>query len=163
MKDHETEYLNKLFTRSSSELDESEMDFPLVDVPANLSDQLYAITGHALSSTGATKQGVFKSWSNKSWPKFASVAASLLMAVVLMQVYQQHQTLNQLEQAQTDLATALRYLGEANEITRTQMLNALNTNMKKAAYAPVIEIGRDAVNPTVESLESATKRSRRTL
>ena len=62
-----------------------------------------------------------------------------------------------------DPATALHYLGEANQITRTQTLNALNTNMKKAAFTPVIEIGRDAVSPTVESLESATKRSHRTL
>ncbi|MFT5574008.1 MAG: hypothetical protein ACI9FR_002944 [Cryomorphaceae bacterium] len=163
MKDNETEYLNKLFTKSSSELDESEIDFPLVDVPADLSNQLYAITGPALSSSGSIKQGVFKSWSNKAWPKFASVAASLLMAVVLLQVYQQNQTLNQLEQAQADLTTALHYLGEANKITQTQMLNALNANMKKAAFAPVIEIGRDAAIPTVESLESATKRPHRTL
>lgn len=158
MKDKETEYLNTLFTKSADEVDESEKDFPLLDVPANLSDKLYAITKPTLSSSHSIKQRAFK-----SWPKFASVAASLLMAVVLMQVYQQQQTLKQLEQAQTDLATALHYLGEANQITRTQTLNALNTNMKKAAFAPVIEIGRDAVSPTVESLESATKRSHRTL
>lgn len=158
MKDNETEFLNKLFMRSSDQADKSEMDFPLMDAPANLSDKLYAITEPTQSNYESDKQRLVK-----SWPKFASVAASLLMAVVLLQVYQQQQTLKQLEQAQTDLATALQYLGEANQITRDHMLNTLNTNMKKATVTPVIEIGRDAVIPTVESLELATKRSHRTL
>jgi hypothetical protein len=158
MNDQDTEYLDTLFSRSSDQTGESEIDFPLIDVPAKLTDRLYAITQPTLSSSNLIKQRTFK-----SWPKFASVAASLLMAVVLMQVYQQQQTLNQLEQAQTDLATALHYLGEANEITRTQMLKTLNTNMKKAAFAPVIETGRDAVSPAVESLESTSKTSNRTL
>ncbi|MFT6408335.1 MAG: hypothetical protein ACJAQ6_001753 [Arenicella sp.] len=158
MKDKEAEYLDTLFSMSSDEIDESEIDFPLVDVPEDLSDKLYAITQPGLSRSDSINQPKVK-----SWPKFASVAASLLMAVVLVQVYQQQQTLKQLEQAQSDLATALHYLGEANQITRAQMLNTLNKNMKKAALTPVIEIGRDAVLPTVESLESATKRSRHTL
>ncbi|MFT5612119.1 MAG: hypothetical protein ACI9WC_000574 [Arenicella sp.] len=158
MKDKESEFLNSLFTRSSEQADESEVDFPMVDVPTNLTEKLYSITQPTLSSSNSIKQRSFK-----SWPKFASVAASLLMAVVLMQVYQQQQTLNQLEQAQIDLATALHYLGEANKITRIQMLKTLNTNMKKAAFAPVIEIGRDAVSPAVESLESTSKTSNRTL
>ena len=158
MKDHETEYLNTLFTAPSDQADESEVDFPLLEVPTNLSDSLYAITGPALNSEPITKQRRFK-----SWPKFASVAASILMAVVLVQNYQQHQTLKQLEQAQADLATALRYLGEANQITRVHMLNTLNKNMRKAAVVPVIEMGRDAASPTIESLELAAKRSHRTL
>lgn len=158
MKNTETEYLNALFSKSSDEVDESEIDFPLIDVPASVSDKLYAITEPTLSSAGADKQRTFK-----SWPKFASIAASLLMAVVLMQVYQQQQTLKQLEQAQTDLATALHYLGEANKITQAQMFNSLNENMKKAAIAPVIDIGRDAAFNTTDSLESATKIPNRTL
>ena len=131
MKDRETDFLNKLFTGSSDQADESEIDFPLMDVPANLTGNLYAITEPTLSSSASIKQRSFK-----SWPKFASVAASLLMAVVLFQVYQQQQTLKKLEQAQTDLATALHYLGEANKITQAHMFNALNTNMKKSSYCP---------------------------
>ena len=158
MKNQETNYLNALFAKSSDEVDAAEIDFPIVDVPADLSDSLYAITGTTSSGSKSSNSRPFM-----SWPKFASVAASLLMAVVLLQVYQQQKTLNQLEQAQADLATALHYLGEANEITKAQMFNALNENMKKAAIAPVIEIGRDAVLQTAESLEHATKIQNRTL
>lgn len=158
MKDKETDYLNELFARSSDKADESEIDFPLVDVPDDLTDKLYAITKPTLSSSHSSKQSAVK-----SWPKFASVAASLLVAVVVFQVYQQQQTLKQLEQAQTDLVTALRYLGEANKITQAQMFHSLNTNMKKAAVAPAIEIGRGAVSQTFESLESTTRIPSRTL
>ena len=158
MKNEETEYLNTLFAKSADEVDESEIDFPLIDVPEKLSHKLYAITEPASSSSESIKRR-----SLKSWPRLASVAASLLVAVVLVQVYQQQQTLEQLEQAQTDLATALHYLGEANQIARVQMLNSLNGNMKKAALAPVIEISRGVVIPTVDSLELATRKTHRTL
>jgi hypothetical protein len=158
MNDKETEYLNTLFKTSSDQLDEAEIEYPLFGMPEKLSHTLYAITEPAPGSPVS-----IKSRNVKTWPKFASIAASLLMAVVLLQVYQQQQTLEQLEQAQTDLATALHYLGEANQIARVQMLNSLNENMKKAAFAPVIEIGRGAIIPTVKSLELATKRSNRTL
>jgi hypothetical protein len=158
MKNNETEYLNILFAGSSDDVDKTETDFPLLDVPEKLSHRLYAITESDLSSSPPTK------WrSLKSWPKLTSVAASLLIAVVLVQGYQQQQTLKRLEQAQTDLAMALHYLGEANQIARAQMLNSLNENMKKAAFAPVIEIGRDAVTPSIESLESVTNKTHRTL
>lgn len=158
MKDKETEYLNNLFARSSDELDESDMDFPMMDVPARLADRLYAITESTPVNSHSNKQRTFK-----SWPKLTGVAASLLLAVVLMQVYQQQQTLKQLKQAQTDLSTALHYLGEANKITQAQMFSSLDTNMKKAAVAPVVEIGRDAVKQTAKSLKSATKTPNRTL
>ena len=158
MKNQEIEYLNNLFAKSSDEADDSEIDFPLIEVPETLTDNLYAITGTAASRSQPTKLRPFM-----SWPKFASVAASLLMAVVLTQVYQQQQTLKQLEQAQTDLATALHYLGEANKIAQAEMLNSLNENMKKAAIAPVFEIGRDAVLQTAESLEHTTKTPNRRL
>lgn len=158
MKNNETEYLNKLFTSSSDDSDESETDFPLSDVPANLSEKLYAISEPALSTSYSIKKRSI--W---SWPKFASIAASALMAVVLLQVYQQQQTLKQLEQAQSDLATALQYLSDANQITRSQMLAALNENMKKAAITPVVEIGRGSLLPNVDSLELKTEKSHRTL
>lgn len=152
---NEIEYVNTLFTKTSDEAAEMETDFPLVDTPENLSDELYAITESSKKTSNHR--------TISSWPKLASIAASILMAVVLLQVYQQHQTLKQLEQAQTDLATALHYLGEANNITRAQMLNTLNSNMQKAAIGPVIKIGRGVILPTVETIESATKIQNRTL
>ena len=145
MKKTEIEYLNKLFTKSSDETDESETDFPLVDVPAELSGKLFAI------SEQKHKTSFFKSWT-----KLASVAASLLVAVVVFQIYQQQQTLNQLEQAQADLATALHYLGQANKITRAQVVTSLRTNIKNTTAAPARELGRDAVLPSLKSLGSET-------
>ena len=158
MKNRESDYLNELFSKSSDDVGDTEIDFPLLDVPANLSDDLYAITGATLSANQSSGKHNFI-----SWPKFASVAASLLMAIVLVQVYQQQKTLQQLEQAQTDLATALHYLGEANKITRAQVINSLNENMQKAGVAPVIEIGREAALQAKESREAAAKTQNRTL
>ena len=158
MKNKETDFLNELFASSSGENDESETDFPLVDVPENLADKLYAITESAAGNTPSIKKLIAG-----SWPKITSIAASLLVAVVVFQVYQQQQTLKQLEQAQADLATALHYLGEANKITRTQMRISLNENMKKAAIEPVVEIGRDSVLPSLKTLEPETKTQNRTL
>jgi hypothetical protein len=154
MKDQEIKYLNSLFSKSADEQDESVIDLPLLDVSSDLSERLYAITASVVSTTKTSKQARVK-----PWPKFASIAASLLMAVILVQVYQQQQTLSQLEQARTDLATALHYLGEANQIARAQMLTTLNANIRKATFEPVMEIGRDAVLPTVESLKSVAKKS----
>lgn len=154
----ETNYLHKLFTMSSEQNNNSEEDFPLLEVPADLSENLYSITESKRSNNHSNKQRVIK-----SWPKITSIAASILMAVVLMQVYQQQQTLKQLERAQTDLATALHYLGQANKITQAQMYNSLNANMKNAVVAPVLEIGRDSVLPTVESIETATTIPNRSL
>lgn len=146
MNDKETEYLNTLFTGFSAEADGVEDDVPMVDVPAELTGKLFAISEAGYKQT-APKIGFFNSWA-----KMASVAASLLVAVVLFQVYQQQQTLKQLEQAQADLATALHYLGQANKITRAQVINSLNTNIKNTTAAPVMELGRDAVLPTLKSL-----------
>lgn len=158
MKDQEIKYLNSLFSQSADEQDESAIDLPLLDVPSDLSEKLYAITASVVGTTKTSKQTRVK-----PWPKFASIAASLLMAVVLVQGYQQKQTLSQLDQARTDLATALHYLGEANQIAHAQMLTTLNKNIRKATFEPVMEIGRDAVLPTVESLKSVAKKSYRTL
>ena len=157
MKNEETQYLNKLFAKSIDEQDESAVGFPLIDVPENLTENLYAITAPTASRSQSVKAPTPNLRTKMTWPKLASVAAGLLMAVVLVQVYQQQQTLKQLKQAQTDLATALHYLGEANKITKAHMFNSLNTNMQKAAVAPVVEIGRDAALQTRKSLESATK------
>ena len=151
---NEVEYLNKLFTKATDETNEMETDFPLVDAPENLTDDLYAI----IEPKNLNKHRTIRPLS-----KFASIAASILIAVVVFQVYQQQQTLKQLEQAQSDLATALHYLGEANKITKAQMFYTLNSNMKKAAIAPAIEIGRGLVFPTVETLESATRIPNQTL
>ena len=164
MKDTETDYLNKLFTRSSDESEQTETDFPLADVPDGLTDKLYAITEASANSAAAHKSAaVSKLHFFSAWPKMASIAASLLVAVVVFQLYQQQQTLKQLEQAQTDLATALHYLGEANKITRAQVFHSLNTNMKRAAVAPAIEMGREAVLPGLKSEKPETDTPRQLL
>lgn len=157
MKNKETEYLNNLFARSSDE-DGAEVDFPLLDAPENLSNKLYAITEQTPSDAGLAKRLRFN-----SWPKLTSVAASLLVAVILFQVYQQQQTIKQLEQAQSDLAIALHYLSETNKIVQSQMSNSLNANLSKETFEPVLEIGRSAILQSAESLESLTKKTNRTL
>ncbi|MEM7360875.1 MAG: hypothetical protein AAF431_17425 [Pseudomonadota bacterium] len=160
MKNTESDYLEKLFARSSDEADETETDFPLVDVPPGLNEKLRAISDKGVSSAPSSAQR-----RALSWPAVSGIAASLLAALVIFTVYQQQQTLKQLAQAQADLATALHYLGEAREITRAQMMQSLNQSMKKAAVEPVVEIGRDAVLPSLKSLEeeSETKQPTRTL
>ena len=158
MKNRETEYLNKLFTGTSDEAEQSEIDFPLLEVPASLSDKLSVIADTSTTTIATSKASVFK-----SWPKMTSIAASGLVALVLFQSYQQQQTLKQLEQAQADLSTALHYLGEANKITRAQVLNSLNQNFTKATISPAIEQGKEAVLPALKSLESKNKMLNRTL
>lgn len=150
MNNEENEYLNNLFAGSSVETGGTDTDIPLLQVPESLTARLFAISARTQSSEQKTAQPgpsrVLKMpWRSKSLSKVTGIAASLLMATVVTLLYQQQQTLRQLEQAQRDLATALHYLGEANEITRAQMINSLNTNLRQAAVAPVIEIGRDAL------------------
>jgi len=79
------------------------------------------------------------------------------------QFYQQQQTLKQLEQAQTDLATALHYLGEANRITRAQVLDSLNDNINKTRVLPVIEIERDTLEFNFKQSQGETKPLNHTL
>ena len=158
MKDKESQFLSKLFASSSDQADQSEVDFPLVDVPPRLSENLYAISDSQIDSSPQAKPLLFK-----SWPKITSIAASVLVAVVLFQVYQQQQTLKQLEQAQADLATALHYLGEANKITQANTINSFNSNMKKAAVEPVVEIGRGSLFPNLKSLETKSNTPSRSL
>ena len=157
MKNKETEYLNNLFARSSDK-NGAEIDFPVLDAPENLSNKLYAITEQTPSDSGLAIGGSFK-----SWPKLTSIAASLLVAVILFQVYQQQQTIKQLEQAQSDLAVALHYLGETNKIVQLQMSNSLNANLSKETFEPVLQIGRSAILQSAESLESLTNKTNRNL
>jgi hypothetical protein len=158
MKDNETEYLNKLFASASDATDDADEEVPLIDVPKSLSNKLYAIAEPTQVGTGAVKQGFFA-----SWPTLTSIAAGLLVAVMGFQFYQQQQTLKQLERAQADLATALHYLGEANRITRSQVLNSVNENMKRAGVKPAVEIGRDAISPAINMREPENKTPNRTL
>jgi len=155
---NEAEFLNKLFDQSNHDRVEAEHDFPLVDVSANLAAELYAIPEADLNREPANKLFAFR-----AWPKWAGMAAGLLIAVVLLQIYDQRQTIKQLEQAQHDLATALHYLREANQITRVQMLNTLNSNMQKASIVPIVEIGRAIARPPMPALEPETEQLKRTL
>ena len=102
MKNSETDYLDKLFASSSDVTDEAEVEIPLVELPESLGDKLYAIAESAPAASAWVKRGFFQ-----SWPKMTSIAASLFVAIMGFQFYQQQQTFKQLEQAQADLATAL--------------------------------------------------------
>lgn len=175
MKENEVDYLNKLFASSSDVTDKAEVDFPLLDVPEGLSSKLHDITKATRLDPAATASSIANDVLNNqvptnndsstdsstnsstvtwgvfnSWPKVTSIAASLFVAVLGFQFYQQQQTLNQLEQAQADLATALQYLGDANRIARSQVMDSLNDNMKKAGVEPALKMGRDAVRDALE-------------
>lgn len=156
MKGQETDYLDTLFASSSDVTNEAEVEPPLVDVPNNLSGKLYAIVESASVGTAPEYEVTVKRGFFEHWSKVTGIAASLLIAIMGFQFYQQQQTLKRLEQAQTDLATALHYLGEANRITRAQVLNSLNNNMNKAGVVPAMEIGRDAVTPNFKQHELET-------
>lgn len=146
MKGNEIDYLDKLFAPSSGAAHETEVEFPIIEVSEDLSAKLYAITGSASDGVVTVKRGVFE-----RWPRMASIAASLLVAIVGFQFYQQQQTLKQLEHAQGDLVTALHYLGEANRIARTQIFNSLNNNMNKAGVVPALgELPRPEEYPEIE-------------
>ncbi len=163
MKEKETDYLNKLFATSSDVNDEVEVEVPLLEVSDQLSDKLYAIAGTAAvaepaENTVLAKRGIFK-----RWPAVSSIAAGLMVAFIGLQFYQQQQTLRQLEQAQSDLATALHYLGEANRIARDQVRDSVNENINKAGVVPAINIGRGVVNPRFEQYDSKPNTPNRTL
>jgi len=158
MKDNETDYLDKLFSTSSDVSDEAEVGFPLVEVPEGLGNKLHAIVDSAPAGVSPTEQRGVNRWS-----VITSVAASLFIAIVGFQFYQQQQTLKQLEQAQADLATALHYLGEANRITRAQVRSSLNTNLKKNEIEPAIEFEWDGVIPRQRESKPETRKPNRTL
>jgi len=173
MKDNETDYLDTLFAPTSDVTGEAELDLPLVDVPDGLSSKLYAIAEPTLASVASgndvkahgvnTYDSTLKHGFFGAWPKVTGIAASLLVAIMGFQFYQQQQTLKQLEQAQTDLATALHYLGEANRITRAQVLDSLNGNINKTRVLPVIEIERDTLEFNFKQSQGETKPLNHTL
>lgn len=162
MKNSEENYLDKLFASSSDLIDRAEVEIPLLDVPEDLSGKLYAIAEPASVNASRVTELAVKRGFLISWPKVTGIAASLLVAIMGVQFYQQQQTLNQLEAAQADLATALHYLGEANRIAQAQVLNSLNDNMNKAGALPAIEIERGDIRPNLEA-RPETKILNRTL
>ncbi len=177
MKNRETDYLDKLFASSSDVTDEVEVEVevPLLDMPDGLSEKLYLIAESAPASSAigqASDASLKADIANKSnvvswpkivnWPKLSSIAASLFIAILGFQFYQQHQTLKQLEQAQSDLATALHYLGEANRITREQVGGSLNENINKAGVVPAMSIGIDAVRPKLKKTKPEKTKPRKT-
>jgi len=149
MKQNEKDYLDQLFASSSDQNDEAATDIPQVEMPEGLSSRLNAIADSAPRyGQDKTDQGKIirlPKFTENFGRKFTGIAASLFVVVMGFQFYQQHQTLKQLEQAQADLATALHYLGEANRIARSQVLNSLNDNIQNAGVKPALEIGRDAL------------------
>jgi len=162
MKDNETDYLDTLFAPTSDVTGEAELDLPLVDVPDGLSSKLYAIAEPTLASVASgndvkahgvnTYDSTLKHGFFGAWPKVTGIAASLLVAIMGFQFYQQQQTLKQLEQAQTDLATALQ-----------QVLDSLNDNINKTRVLPVIEIERDTLEFNFKQSQGETKPLNHTL
>ena len=162
MKDNEADYLNNLFASTIDDANNNEADLPLFEVSKDLSSKLHAIAdssplGQADSQIEKACETVNRRGVVISWPKVSGIAASLLVAIMGLQFYQQQQTLSQLKQAQTDLATALHYLGEANRITQTQVLNSLNSTTNKAGALPVIEIDRADLIPEQNNFERETE------
>ena len=137
MKQYESDYLDSLFSPESGS-DASNDEFPLCDVSSDLTQKLYAIAEEPQLEQASPKAKVFD-----FWPKLTAVAASLLVAVVVAQFYQQQQTIKQLEQAQADLKTALHYLGEANRIARAEVLESVNKNMRRAGVEPALQFEHD--------------------
>jgi hypothetical protein len=158
MKENETDYLNKLFATAESRQEDANSQFPLVDVPERLSNRLYAIADSSPRKASSLLQRLFRPGRTLS-----GVAASLLVTVMVVQAYQQYQTMQQLEQAQADLATALQYLNEANQIARAQVLSTLNGSMNKAAVEQAVEKGREAVLSPPKELQNNTDQPNRTL
>ena len=144
MKHTESDYLDKLFASSLDEKREREIDIPQLDLPSDLNGRLKAIADQKIvDSSSASDARVF------SFPKLAAIAATLFVGIFAFQLVQHHRTLQQLEQAQADLATALHYIGQANQIARSQVLNSLNDNIKRAGINPAVEIGRDTLRESL--------------
>lgn len=176
MKNRETDYLDRLFASSSDATAEAEVEVPLLEMPDGLSDKLHIIAESVPAFTDSVDQSgdasLEPSLGEKanvvSWPnyvtrsKLSGIAASLFIAIVCFQFYQQQQTLKQLEQAQSDLATALHYLGEANRITQAQVRGSLNQNINKAGVVPAMSIGIDAVRSRTKKVKSENHTSKKT-
>ncbi len=167
MKQSEEDYLNKLFASSSDVTDEVEVDLPLVDVPIDLSSRLNSIADGAPLEASSANLVAAKWGVANNWTKVTGLAASLFVAVLGFQFYQQHQTFKQLEKAQADLATALEYLGEANRIARSQVIDSFNGSMQKAGLEPAYKIGRNVMQgtkaPKLEQPEQLQQTQRQSL
>ncbi len=181
MKNREIDYLDRLFASSSDATAEAKVEVPLLEMPDGLSDKLHMIaesvpaftdsvdqSGDAsiepsLGEPSLGKKANVLSWSNYvTRSKLSGIAASLFVAIVCFQFYQQQQTLKQLEQAQSDLATALHYLGEANRITQAQVRGSINQNINKAGVVPAMSIGIDAVRSRTKKVKSENHTSKKT-
>lgn len=143
----ENDYINNLFSSSSSESDENEHGLPLIDTPPLLKQKLYDIAEVSPSQNIAGEKS--ERWYTNLFvfPNVASVAACALLATIGFQYYQQQKMLGQLNQAQEDLATAVYYLNEATRITRTEVLASLNTNVKQMYVNNPAASADNAVSP----------------
>ncbi len=158
MKQNENDYLNKLFSSSSDLSNEVEVEIPEFEPSESLSSRLYGIADVRPERKADVEFDRIRPGHRVlSWPKVSAIAASFFVAIFGFQFYQQQQTLRQLEQAQADLATAMRYLSEANRIAQVQVLDSLNQNIKKAGIEPALEIGRDALAPNFKRKHAKTR------
>lgn len=121
------QFLQRIF--SNSDINEED-DFPLAEVPANLSEKLYAIP----------KQGAALKPKFNRWAKLGSIAASICLALVLLgQGIEHQQQKAEALQAKQDLEIALFYLNKANQKASHNVNKTLKVNLQKATVVPVIE------------------------
>ncbi len=155
---HESELLRQIFAEPG-QATEGEEAVPLLDIPAGLTQRLYAIADDETAlSQREPRQNIFsKALAKLSrlhvWKSLGAVAASAVIVAVMVQINEQRQTIAKLEQAQRDLAIALHYLNEANQAVEASLVNTLDSTMQKAAVEPVAN-SINAINvPKVERLK----------
>ena len=155
---HESELLRKIFAEPGQATGGEEA-VPLLDIPAGLTQRLYAIADGdtALRQYPARQSIVSKALARlaqlPAWKSLGAVAASAVIVAVMVQMNEQRQTIAQLEQAQRDLAIALHYLNEANQAVEASLVNTLDNTMQKAAVEPVANSINAIDVPKVERLK----------
>ncbi|MGI9289145.1 MAG: hypothetical protein ACR2P1_27480 [Pseudomonadales bacterium] len=143
---HESDFLRKVFAEPGQSVDDIEA-VPLVDIPAGLTEKLYAIADSETEEMpDHSRQTTFSNGffslvrlsKLPSWKTWGGVAASVVMVAVMLQMNEQRKTIAQLEQAQQDLTIAFRYLNETNKAVEARLVDTLGNNMQKAVFAPVV-------------------------
>lgn len=124
------EFLARVF----SHVDDSEEEYPLLDVPEHLNSSLY----------GIAKKGGVKVGGLKKLLAVSSFAASVLFAVMIFSpsLKQSAQELEAL-QAKQDLAVVLAYLQKANERASSNIHSTIARGLTKSTIKPVVKAIND--------------------
>lgn len=156
---HEAKLLRQIFAEPghNTEADEA---VPLLDIPAGLTQRLYAIADDDTAlSQRESRQNIFATALTRlaqlpAWKSLGAVVASAVIVAVMVQMNEQRKTIAQLEQAQRDLAIALHYLNEANQAVEASLVNTLDNTMQKAAVEPVVNSINAIEVPKVERVKT---------